>query len=47
VSIAEVVMDVMAIGDPESPRGPAGARGPVPRIPYSAVPLPSNWALWL
>src|SRR6516165_6988886 len=38
VSIAEVVMDDMAIGDPVSPDGPVLALlGLVPRQPYSAV----------
>src|SRR6202012_1183863 len=45
VSIAEVVMDDMAIGNPV-PCGPASAFEPLPRHPYSAVPLPSNWELW-
>src|SRR4029077_3357387 len=36
----------MAIGNPVSPLAPVGAFGPHPRLPYSAVPLPSNWELW-
>src|SRR5579871_5322652 len=46
VSVTEVVMDDMAIGNLESPVGPAGAFGPRPRHPYSAVPFLSNWQLW-
>src|SRR6266852_9766196 len=46
VSMAEVVMDDMAIGNPV-PYGPALALlGLIPRHPYSAVPFPSNWQLW-
>jgi hypothetical protein len=44
--MAEVVMDDMASGNPAS-FGPAVAlQGLIPRHPYSAVPLPSNWELW-
>src|SRR6476620_3949471 len=47
VSMAEVVMDDMAIGNPVSPCGPALALlGLVPRHPYGVVPFPSNWELW-
>ena len=45
VSIAEVVIDVMAIGNPV-PCGPADALEPHPRHPYSADMFPSNWELW-
>src|SRR5271169_3725642 len=46
VSIAEVVIDDMAIGNPVSPAARLAPFGPHPRHPYSAVPLPSNWELW-
>ena len=44
--MAEVVMDDMAIGNPVSPMAQLWRFGPLPRLPYSAVPFPSNWELW-
>src|SRR3982074_3977209 len=46
VSMAEVVMDDMAIGNPASLMAQLWRLGPLPRLPYSAVPFARNRELW-
>ncbi len=47
VSMTDVVMEDIAIGDPVVPNGPALALVSLfPRHPYSAVPFRDNLQLW-